>query len=185
MIEQNFEDPTGVSDVRSHGNGVPAQLARQRKATAGIQMRLAGATWAEISLALGYATPRSALVAVEKALAKELKGSDRTKLREMASLRLDRLLRSVWTKAVDQDNPEHLLAVTKAREIISTFTKLHGLDAPSEVIVHSPTTDAIEQWVASAVALGLPEVEEDDILDVDFEDLDPDDPDNPDSDEVA
>lgn len=175
MIEQTPEDPTGIrADINS---GESAKRARMRKATAGIQMRLAGATWAEIALACGYATPRTACVAVEKALVKELTTSDRAELRQMASLRLDRLLRSVWPKAVDPDNPEHLLAVTKAREVISSFTKLHGLDAPSEVIVHSPTTDAIEQWVAQAVALGLPEVDEDDVIDVDFDDPDDDDPD--------
>ena len=169
MIEQSPEDPSGIWSTNPN-SGQSASAARLRKATAGMQMRLAGATWAEIALALGYSTPRSALVAVEKALAKELKDTDRAQLRQMASLRLDRLLRSVWPKAVDPDNPEHLLAVTKAREVISTFTKLHGLDAPSEVIVHSPTADAIEQWVARAVSLGLPEVDEDDVIDVDFDD---------------
>lgn len=181
MIEQSPEDPSGVrADLNSTES---AGRARMRKATAGIQMRLAGATWAEIALACGYSTPRTALVAVEKALAKELTSADRAQLRQVASLRLDRLLRSVWPKAVDPENPEHLLAVTKAREVIASFTKLHGLDAPSEVIVHSPTADAIEQWVARAVSLGLPEVDEDDVIDVDFEtdpDDDGDDDDDPD-----
>jgi hypothetical protein len=167
---QNPEDPTGVE---WDGNGDPPVRPRMRKASAALQMRLAGATWAEIAMALGYPTPRAALVAVELALEDELHETDqRAKLRQMASLRLDRLLRSVWPKAIDPENPEHLLAVTKAREVISTFTKLHGLDAPSEVIVHNPTAEAIETWVAHAISLGLPDVEEDDVLELESSDLD-------------
>lgn len=175
MHQQDANDPTGVSNVP--GTPPTATPARLRKANASIQMRLAGATWAEIAQALGYPTPRAALVAVEKALEKELQSQDdRETLRSLASLRLDRLLRSVWPKAVDPANPEHLLAVTKARELVAQFSKLHGLDAPAEVIVHSPTVNQIEEWVARAVSLGLPAVEEYDVIDVDVID-DDDDPD--------
>lgn len=171
MIEQDSNDPTGVANFSTTGN-TPGR-ARQRKANAAVQMRLGGATWAEIAQALGYPTPRQALVATEKALEKELKNpDDRETLRQMASVRLDRLLRGVWPKAINPENPEHLLAVTKAREVIAQFSKLHGLDAPSEVIVHSPTTTAIEEWVARAVSIGLPQVEELDVIDVEPEDPD-------------
>lgn len=168
-LTQDPEDPTGVA---WDGDGTYPTRARTRKAAAGLQMKLAGATWAEIAMTLGYPTPRAALVAVETCLEAELHETDqRAKLRSMASLRLDRLLRSVWPKAIDPENPEHLLAVTKARELIATFTKLHGLDAPSEVIVHSPTAEAIEAWVAKAVAVGLPNVDEDDVLELEAADV--------------
>ena len=166
---QNPDDPSGVE---WDGEGRRPDRQRERKAAAALQMRLAGATWAEIAIALGFPTPRAALVAVEKALEDELHATDqRSKMREMASLRLDRLLRSVWPKAIDPDNPEHLLAVTKAREVIASFTKLHGLDAPSEVVVHNPTAEALEEWVAKAVSLGLPDVEEDDVLELESGDV--------------
>jgi peptidyl-tRNA hydrolase len=70
----------------------------------------------------------------------------------------------VWAKAVNPADPEHLLAVTKAREIVDRQAKLYGLDAPTEVIVHNPTATEIEAWVAKVVSVGAPPVPEYDII---------------------
>jgi hypothetical protein len=141
------------------------QRARERKANAAVELRLAGATWDQIALTVGYPTAREALVAVERALEKHLGEQDREKLRDLAGFRLERLLRSVWGKAIDPDHPEHLTAATKAREIIDRHARLYGLDAPTEVVVHSPTQQEIERWVSQVVSHSLPEVEEYDIID--------------------
>lgn len=170
MIEQDSSDPTGISVVGPEG-GISPSRARQRKATAALSLKLSGANNTDIAKALGYPTPRAVQVAIEQALARELREnpSDRARMRQMAALRLDRLLRSVWPKAIDNADPEHLLATTKARELIAQWSKLHGLDAPQEVIVHSPTESAIEEWVAKVITLGLPPVEEDDVIDVEYD----------------
>ena len=174
MQEQDSSDPTGVKGETSGGrrrdvNGNSVSRARQRKANAAIQLRLAGATWAEIAASLGYPTPRQALIATEKALEKQLEDTnDREKMRRLANARLERLLRAVWPKAVDPDNPEHLLALTKAREVIADHRKLFGLDAPTEVVVHNPTATELEAWVARVVTQTLPQVEEYDILDAEI-----------------
>jgi len=176
MQWQDPTHPTGISDdqrnahkgVESYGQH-GAATARARKANAALQMRLAGATWGEVATALGYPTPRQAAVATERALIKQLEGSDdREKLRRYAGARLERLLRSVWPKAIDPDNPDHLLAVTKAREIIDRHAKLFGLDAPQEVIVHTPTAHELETWVAKVYAVTGPTVDELDILDAEI-----------------
>ena len=174
-MQQDSTDPTGVADNRYNqsGNRVGASVAtraRSRKANAAIQLRLAGATWEEIAQSLGYPTARLALVATEKALEKQLNTEDRDKMRRLAGMRLERLLRGIWTKAIDPDHPEHLLATTKAREAIADYRKLYGLDAPTEVIVHSPTVAEIERWVSSVVSYSVPQVEEYDIIDVDDDD---------------
>lgn len=168
MMEQNSEDPTGVSAPPvKHGYNNGAARARTRKANAAIQLRLAGATWPEIAIALGYPTPRQALVATEKALEKQLTDTDdRDKMRKLANARLERLLRGVWSKAIDPESPEHLIALTKSRELIADHRKLFGLDAPTEVVVHNPTQNELEQWVARVVMASGPLVEELDILDV-------------------
>jgi len=163
MQQQDSSDPTGVRHVGGANPGAPAR-ARNRKANAAVSMRLAGATWNEIASALGYPTPRQALVATEKALERNLIQEDRNSLRRLAGARLDRLLMSVWPKAINGDHPEHLYAVTKARELIDRHAKLFGLDAPTEIVVHSPTQTELESWVASVVALGIPAVQEYDIL---------------------
>jgi hypothetical protein len=109
------------------------------------------------------------MVATEKALEKQLASEgDREKLRRLANARLERLLRSVWPKAIDPENPDHLLALTKAREVIADHRKLYGLDAPTEVVVHQPTLHELEQWVARVVTATVPAVEEYDILEGEF-----------------
>ena len=167
--EQDSSDPTGVKGATSGGhgaNGNSVSRARQRKANAAIQLRLAGATWEEIALSLGYPTARQALISTEKALERQLRDvGSREKMRSLADARLQRLLRSVWPKAIDPDHPDHLIAITKAREVVADQRKLFGLDAPTEVVVHSPTQNELEQWVARVVTTLGPQVEEFDILD--------------------
>lgn len=167
MQAQDSSDPTGVADLtpRQHGTQNTLVRARSRKANAAVQMKLAGATWAEIAEALGYPTARTAMVATEKALEKLLANpEDRVAMRVMAGARLERLLRSVWSKAINPDSPDHLVAVSKARDIIDRHAKLYGLDAPTEIIVHNPTTQELEAWVARVVTGSGEPVQEFDII---------------------
>jgi len=157
MQHQDPTDPTGVTNDyvnhRGHTNPQNATRARVRKSHAAIALRIAGATWAEIALSLGYPTPRQALVATEKALEKELDDTDRAHLRKLAGVRLDRLLRSVWAKALDDNCPEQMTAIARARDLIGDQRRLFGLDAPTEVVVHNPTQHEIERWVAQVVSV--------------------------------
>lgn len=169
VVRQDSTDPTGVAaPVRSTAgeSGNPkAAIARNRKADAAVSMRLAGATWQEIAITLGFPTPRQALVATERALVRQLGSeADREKMRRLAGARLERLLRAVWTKAIDPENPEQLVAFGRAREVIADHRKLFGLDAPSEVIVHSPTMSEIDAWVAQVLTLQGGAVAEYDVI---------------------
>lgn len=168
MIEQ---DPTHPTGVRADENGTKEVVrARERKVHAAIQMKAGGAEWSEIAEVLGYPTGRHALVAVENALEKELNETDKTFLRSLTSKRLERLIRAVWPKALDPDSPEQMVAVGRARELIADHRKLFGLDAPTEISVHSPDNDEIQSWVAEVAAIGAPKLEEDDnIFDVEYE----------------
>lgn len=158
MQVQDSTDPTGVAEVdprpttgaRKGGPRGSTVLARNRKAAAALDLSLSGMTWENIARAMGYPTPRAARVAVERALAKELSEDTDAKdrMRAKADMQLSRLLRSLWSKAIDPDHPDHLIANSKARELIADHRKLYGLDAPSEVIVHNPTTTQIDEWVA-------------------------------------
>jgi hypothetical protein len=163
-MQQDSNDPTkGV--VR----------ARERKATAALQLRTAGASWEEIADTLGYPTARSALLAVEKALEKELRTDEsRAQMRDMAGRRLERLLRSAWGKATNPRHPEHLQAMARSRDIIDRHIKLYGLDAPAEVVIHSPSMTELEEWVARVVQADAPALEEANIFDVEFEEDDDD-----------
>lgn len=168
MHTQDPNDPSGVSDDSPKGGSGVAR-ARNRKANAAIQLRIAGASWAEVAEALGYPTPRAALVATERALENELRTEEnKANMRSMAGKRLERMLRGVWSKAIDPDNPEHLLAVDKARLIIDRHAKLYGLDAPTEVVVTNPAQQELEQWVSEVIKSKAPQLDEADIFDAEW-----------------
>ena len=144
-----------------------ASAAGTRPGKAAVALRLAGATYSEVSEVLGFADANQARAAVELELgrtADEPKG--KATLREEASARLERLLRGVWQKAINPNDPEHLPSVRTAMSHIDRHIRLHGLDAPTEVLVHNPTTAEIEAWVAKMLSKQqeIIDVEEVDIL---------------------
>lgn len=166
--QQDSSDDSGVVDNSPRGGSSVAR-ARDRKANAALQLRKAGADWFEIAEALGYPTARAALVATELALEKELRADESKEyMRNLAGQRLDRLLRGVWVKAVDDSHPEHLTAVDRARQIIDRHAKLFGLDAPTELVVSSPSAQELERWVSQVVATTSPALEEPDIFEADL-----------------
>lgn len=168
---QDSTHPTGVGvdgpDRRKKtdwGQDV-AVAARGRKAEAALSLRLSGASWTDIARTLGYPTPRATMLAVERALVKRLDDEDRTKMRQMAGARLERLLQAVWSRALDTTEPEQMVGVNRARELIADYRKLYGLDAPTEIMVHTPTQVELEAWVLRMTATMVPEVVEPDIFD--------------------
>lgn len=124
-----------------------------RTATAALALRLAGASYAEVTDALGLTSVEMARVQVEEALAwRAWEDRDgRERMRAENGARLERLLRSVWAKAMNDEHPEHLPAVKVARELIDRYAKLYGLDAPAEIVIHNPTAHEIDAWVATVV----------------------------------
>lgn len=128
--------------------------AKDRKADAALELKLMGVRWDDVCETLGYASAQTAKTAVEQALRRNLldRAEDTDDLRRMASMRYERLLRSVWPKATspgtpDEPNPEHLAAVKTAAEITDRFVKLHGLAAPTEIAIRTPAQQELEQWV--------------------------------------
>jgi hypothetical protein len=163
MQAQDSSDPTGVAVVEGK-LGKETIRARDRKAHAALSLRIAGAAPEDIATTLGYPTARAVQVAIELALEKRLDETDRDHLRKIASGRLDTLLRSVWPKATTSTDPEHLAAVARARDLVDRHIRLWGLDAPTEVVVTSPTQEQLDAWVARVVSQQSVEVEEFDII---------------------
>lgn len=138
-----------------------------KTARSAVALKLAGASYSEIAETLGFAGPVEARNAVERDLANQaIKDSDGIEaLRTEESMRIQRLLRSVWRKATDEADPEHLPAVRVALSLIDRNIRLRGLDAPTEVVVHNPAQAEIDAWVAmvtqhEAIGLGM----EDDVI---------------------
>jgi len=86
-------------------------------------------------------------------------------MRGLAGMRMERLLRAVWPKAMDPNNPEQLAAVGKARDLIDRHAKLFGLDMPTEIVVHTPSQSELEDWVLRMTSAMVPSIDEQDIFD--------------------
>lgn len=168
MQAQDSTHETGVAVVEGTRGGKEVTRARDRKAKSALALSLQGANWRTIARQCGYPTERAAKVAVELMLERRLDAMDRQHLRLLVSGRLDALLKPLWKKATDEESPEHLAAVGRAREIIADTRKLWGLDAPQEITIHSPTQEQIDEWVARVMTGTLPEVEEADIVEADI-----------------
>lgn len=150
--EQDPSDPTGIS-VPEGTDPTAAIRPRERKANVALEMRLAGYQWDEVADVVGYPDARAAQVAFETALEAQLKSDPqmRSKMREYTGRRLERLLRAVWNKAIDPTHPEQMVAHQRALAVIDRHAKLFGQDAPTEMIVHTPTADQLQNWVADVI----------------------------------
>lgn len=147
--------------------------ARQpRKAEAAVALRLAGASYDDIAEALGYVDAARVLAAVERVLATTASSQDKIRMRELAARRYEALLYAIWDKATKRDmdtgefHPEQLAAVRTAREIIERHVALQGLAVPVVQVIRTPTTSELEAWVAEVSQVGVPDVDEKDILEL-------------------
>lgn len=161
---QDSSHPTGVASLGNRDND--AILPRNRKADAALKLRMSGVSWSDVAMTLGYPTPRQAQLAVEKALQRQLDDpDDKQHMRGLAGVRLERLLQGIWNKAINPADPEQMVAVARARDLIDRHAKLYGLDAPTEFVVHSPTQSELEDWVLRMTGSLVPDVDEPDIFD--------------------
>lgn len=132
----------------------------------------AGANYADIAAQFRFRTPAVAQMAIERALSESVDDTtDRAKLRRRMSLTLDRLLRAVMPKAIDSTNPEQLPAVRVALTVVERYSRLNGLDAPTQVEISGPDNDKFLQLVtAAAKGMNLDVPEEADIFDDEYVD---------------
>ena len=122
---------------------------RTHRQEAAVAMRIAGAHYSEIARSLDYPNATSARTAVERALATSVGDNDKEKLRWIEARRLERLLRSLWTKATNDKDESHLAYARTALAVIDRHARLYGLDAPQEMVVYTPAAAEIEAWVGS------------------------------------
>lgn len=136
------------------------------KAEAGVALRLSGASFTSIAKALEYSSPTRARLAVERALASSADDPEGREVQiNLIDRRLNRLLQSVMSKAVNPSDPEHLQYNARALAIVDRQAKLHGVDAPTKVQV-TPSDAYIQEYLAkiSPLAAAQNQVEEYDIL---------------------
>lgn len=138
----------GDEDDPDKNNADLQKKDRATRSQAAVALKIAGATYSEIAKALDYPSATMARVAVEKALADSVGDENREQLRFLEARRLERLLRSLWSRATDDTDEQHLSYARTALAVIDRHSRLYGLDAPQEMIVYNPSGMEIEAWVS-------------------------------------
>lgn len=126
-----MDTPTATPRDKPHP--AVARDAAMLKGQRTLDLRMAGATFAQIATSLGYSDRGSARKAYLRALNTEisLKAEDRDAWRKEQAARCDRLIRALWTKALDGDVKAHG-AINRHLE---RQARLLGLDAPTRITV--------------------------------------------------
>lgn len=115
-------------------------LQRRNKA---LVLRQAGATWDEVARGAGYANRQNARQAVMKHL-EEHAVENVHQLRALEGARLDRLQRTLWTRALGGD----LDAIDRTLRIMDQRAKLLGLNAPTKIEITDEMDREIQQLAA-------------------------------------
>lgn len=130
------------------------RLDAPTRAAAAVNLRIEGASWSDIARVLDYSSPQRARGAVEAALAEMAESEeDRDQLRYVMSRRLDRILYSLMKRATNPGDQDHIVYARTALSVIDRQAKLHGLDAPNQIIVHNASDKEVKAYVDKVVTL--------------------------------
>lgn len=142
---------------------VPKNYDRPSRSQSAVALRLSGASYSDIARVLEYSSPTHARNAVERVLASSADApEDLEHLRRLQTRRLERLLQSVMSKAVDPTAEDHLAYNGRAMALIERIGKVRGVDAPTQV-QFTPTDEYLTQYterLLQAAGLGTVDAEE-------------------------
>lgn len=131
---------------------------------------MAGASYAELAQMFELPSAASARAAIERALIDAAPDGpkDRSVLVQKVSMTLDMLQRSIITKAMDSKNPDQRAYLDSVLKIIDRKVALHGLNAPSQLLVATPESDELQDFIAklAEVSGGTAPVEADPFIDM-------------------
>lgn len=145
-----------VDGVGSEAEALDAENKSQSNARAAVALRLSGASYPEIAMTLDYTTPTAARIAVEGMLAAAYdEETDYKSLRNVASARLEKLMKSLAGKAFNPKDPDHLAYARQFLSVADRHIKLHGIDAPQMVSVINPSAEEFERVVGALAQKAL------------------------------
>jgi hypothetical protein len=117
-----------AEETKRETKGGNNRLARADKARKAVELRRTGASYDAIAGQLGYANRSGAWKAVQQALKRSVRESGDA-VRQLENDRLDRLLLSLWKRALEGD----LEALDRVLKIMKRRAELNGLDAPKQL----------------------------------------------------
>lgn len=144
------------------------------RAAAAVALRVAGASYTSIAKTLDYSSAFRARQVVERALAEAAESDDSyAQVRHLESRRLERLLQGVWRRATNETDPRQMEAARVALAIIDRHARLHGLDAPQQMVVYTPEQQEVDRWVKAMAAQvrGQTAPAEAEVIEVEWEDV--------------
>lgn len=120
----------------------------QTRDQAAAVMLVSGADYALIAQVMDFESEDAAQKATERALAASFDSWDKTQLRKILTARLEGLWRVAYRRATNDRNPSREAATKNALSIVDRLAKLQGVDEPTQVVLHSATSQQINDWVA-------------------------------------
>lgn len=147
------------------------EIDRPSRSASAVALRLSGASHTDIARVLGYSSPTHARQAIERVLASAADSPEDLKtLRVLQTRRYERLLQSVMSKAVDPEAEDHLAYNSRAMTLVDRISKLHGVDAPTQV-QFTPTDEYLTNYTNRLLeAAGLGTLDADEASPEDIED---------------
>jgi hypothetical protein len=152
--------------TRSRDDGLPPEVSddeviedaekpRRRRAATIVQMKLAGATFAEIAQVMEMKVVAVRTIFETAIAASADKDIPYDTMRAIYNARLEGLLKSVFPKALRSGDPDQLAYQRQALSVIDRGIKMNGLDAPTRVEVYSPSAQEFTRVIEMAAeALG-------------------------------
>lgn len=122
-----------------------AKKTPKTRAEAGAALLVQGASFKDIADMLDYPSPQVAKVSVERVLASTVSAPEKEAMRSVVHQRYEKLLKSVMARATNPKDAQHLAYNARANAIVDRMSKLHGLDAPTQVQI-TPTQEYLEEY---------------------------------------
>lgn len=136
-MSRHAADPSRVKRTPAWTRAIAAQRAQQ-----GWMLRVGGASWDTVASECGYASATTACRAVGR-FCDGLPKIDIDRMRAVAVQRGEDLWREVWQDVLDRKPG----ATTSAVRVLTRQAALLGLDQPTEITLHTPTTAELERWI--------------------------------------
>lgn len=149
-------DENLVDGVGSDAEAAEVESKARTTARAAVALKLSGASYPEIADTLHYTSPTSARLAVEGLLAAAYdENTDYKSLRNVASARLEKLMKGLAGKAFNPKDPDHLAYARQFLSVVDRHIKLHGIDAPQVISMINPSAEEFERVVGTLAQKAL------------------------------
>ena len=148
---QRVDDPAAMELARK-----VRDMDSPTRAAAAVKMAVEGVSYTDIARTLDYESPAAAKKAVWASIGDiEIDADEVKRKRDLMGKGLGRLLSSCMRRATNPHDPDHLAYARVTLAIFDRQARLYGLDAPTNLVLHTPTQREIDQYVAQVRQLHL------------------------------